>query len=139
MSKYRGDLVIPEAWDILKQQPDACLIDVRTSEELIFTGAPWLDEINKELIHIPWRFFPNMELNTSFGETIQQNIPNSALILLFICRSGGRSREAAMYTTKLGYENCYNIVNGFEGEPDNNHHRGTLMSWKAYGLPWRQA
>jgi rhodanese-related sulfurtransferase len=58
--------------------------------------------------------------------------------MLFLCRSGARSRAAAMALTAAGYTSCYNIAEGFEGNPDAERHRGTTGGWKAAGLPWAQ-
>jgi rhodanese-related sulfurtransferase len=58
--------------------------------------------------------------------------------ILFICRSGGRSRAAAAALTAAGYRRCYNVAEGFEGNPDPERHRGKTGGWKAAGLPWVQ-
>ncbi len=139
MGKYSEDIALSKAWEILEKNLNSFLIDVRTIEEYVFVGAPWLEQINKKLIHIPWRLFPNMELNPDFVMKVRNAVPDTDSELLFICRSGGRSREAAEYILSLGYKNCYNIVEGFEGNLDSNCHRGKLNSWKAAGLPWRQS
>jgi hypothetical protein len=33
---------------------------------------------------------------------------------------------------------AYNILEGFEGDPDGNAHRGHTGGWRLHGLPWRQ-
>ncbi|HZF36618.1 MAG TPA: rhodanese-like domain-containing protein, partial [Candidatus Angelobacter sp.] len=58
--------------------------------------------------------------------------------IFFLCRSGARSRAAAMAMTQAGYARCYNIANGFEGNHDAERHRGKAAGWKADGLPWTQ-
>jgi len=58
--------------------------------------------------------------------------------LLFLCRSGVRSRAAAIAMTAAGYSRAYNIAQGFEGDPDAERHRGNKNGWKASGLPWKQ-
>ena len=58
--------------------------------------------------------------------------------VLLLCRSGQRSRFAAEALTALGYETCFNVADGFEGPPDDRHHRGATAGWKASGLPWIQ-
>ena len=58
--------------------------------------------------------------------------------MLIICRSGQRSRQAAVALTARGYSRCYNVSDGFEGGHDEERHRGTREGWKRAGLPWRQ-
>ncbi|MHA1113507.1 MAG: rhodanese-like domain-containing protein, partial [Alphaproteobacteria bacterium] len=58
---------------------------------------------------------------------------------LFLCRSGARSMAAAMAMTALGHTDCRNIVEGFEGDLNGDHHRGEASGWKAAGLPWEQS
>ncbi|MBX9634424.1 MAG: rhodanese-like domain-containing protein, partial [Magnetospirillum sp.] len=58
--------------------------------------------------------------------------------LLFLCRSGVRSKAAAELMTQLGYAASYNILDGFEGALDPTRHRGTTAGWKVSGLPWAQ-
>jgi hypothetical protein len=48
-----------------------------------------------------------------------------------------RSIAAACWATELGLE-AYNILEGFEGDPDAQAHRGTLGGWRLRGLPWAQ-
>jgi len=40
--------------------------------------------------------------------------------------------------TAAGYRRCYNVAEGFEGNPDAERHRGKTGGWKAAGLPWVQ-
>ena len=44
---------------------------------------------------------------------------------------------AAKRATELGLE-AYNILEGFEGDPDAQAHRGNKGGWRMRGLPWRQ-
>jgi len=57
--------------------------------------------------------------------------------LVLLCRSGVRSIAVAKRAAALGLE-AYNILEGFEGDPDTHSHRGTRGGWRARGLPWRQ-
>jgi hypothetical protein len=38
--------------------------------------------------------------------------------------------------TELGYKNAFDILEGFEGDRDNEGHRKTLGGWCKAGLPW---
>ena len=58
--------------------------------------------------------------------------------VLILCRSGQRSRAAAIALTARGYGRCYNVSEGFEGDKDGAGHRGTVGGWKIGGLPWTQ-
>jgi len=57
---------------------------------------------------------------------------------MFLCRSGARSVGAATVATEAGYGDCYNILEGFEGDKDANGHRNTIGGWRKAGLPWIQ-
>jgi rhodanese-related sulfurtransferase len=59
--------------------------------------------------------------------------------VLFICRSGGRSHNAAMLALQAGFSECYNVLEGFEGDRDAEGHRSTKGGWRAAGLPWTQS
>ena len=56
---------------------------------------------------------------------------------MFICRSGGRSHQAAAAASAAGYTESFNVLEGFEGEVDPQGHRGTVGGWRKAGLPWR--
>lgn len=133
-----------DAWKVLQEQPNSILIDVRTKEEIDFVGFTDLSTINAKLIHLPLKFYPQMVTDNEFTDKLSEliekafpkvELPN--LNLLFMCRSGARSFEAAMLMSDFGY-NCYNIINGFEGKVDDLGHRGCINGWKAEKLPWRQ-
>jgi rhodanese-related sulfurtransferase len=59
--------------------------------------------------------------------------------LLFLCRSGARSRQAAIAMTNAGRARCLNISDGFEGPLDPWRHRNVVGGWKAVNLPWSQS
>jgi rhodanese-related sulfurtransferase len=127
-----------EAWEILKNNPSAHLIDVRFDPEIKFVGYPTLKSINRKLIFIPWLTYPGFNLNENFVKKIFEEIPNKGDFLIFICKSGGRSEQAASLMSELGYQNCYNIVDGFEGSMNSLKQRGGVSGWKFLGLPWEQ-
>jgi rhodanese-related sulfurtransferase len=49
-----------------------------------------------------------------------------------------RSHHAAAAATKAGYSDCYNLLEGFEGDTNGEKHRNTIGGWRAAGLPWEQ-
>ena len=59
--------------------------------------------------------------------------------VLFLCRSAVRSHHAAALATQHGFAHAYNILEGFEGDLDNDGHRGHLGGWRKAGLPWEQS
>ncbi len=137
-SGFMGDISPAEAWDILQHQENAVLVDVRTPAEWMFVGEPDISALNKDLVRIPWRLYPSFMVNPDFMEMfISAQIPQDAPVL-FICRSGGRSTDAALAVAQQGWSLCYNVEGGFEGEPDANGHRGTQSGWKYAGLHWGQ-
>jgi rhodanese-related sulfurtransferase len=138
MSSYAGDISPRQAWEMLAAEPAAVLIDVRTPAEWNYVGIPDLAPVGKKPLFVPWMFFPSMEVNPQFAAHLETAHIDPDAPLLFICRSGARSRSAAITMTARGYNRCYNIASGFEGDPDPTRHRGTLNGWKVDGLPWVQ-
>jgi len=136
---YAGDLGATDAWALLQSDPAAQLVDVRTVAEWSFVGLPDLAGIGRQVHCVEWQSYPSMAQNPSFvaqaGAAIGSRKDAPVLLL---CRSGGRSRAAAMAMTAAGYEQAYNVAGGFEGDLDKNSHRGGANGWKAAGLPWRQ-
>lgn len=138
-SLYTADIPPSDAWNMLMKNKNAYLVDVRTNAEWNFVGVPNLDSINKQLITIEWRAFPNMEINHNFDNQLASIVSDKDSELIFLCRTGGRSAEAATRMYSLGYKNCYNVSHGFEGDLNSDSHRGLKSGWKASNLPWRQA
>jgi rhodanese-related sulfurtransferase len=135
---YAGDIKPKEAWDILLKNPDACLIDVRTEAEWRYVGLPKLDKLGKATHCISWQVFPDNRLNDRFVEQVEGAGIRPDQPLLLLCRSGQRSKNAAIALTAAGYRCCYNVAEGFEGDRDGAGHRGTVGGWKVSGLPWEQ-
>lgn len=127
-----------EAWKILQEQSPAVLVDVRTPPEWAFVGEPDLSSLHKKQVRLPWRVFPSMDVNPNFIQSFAQEHIAKETSVFFLCKSGGRSLDAAIAATEAGWQCCYNIACGFEGDTDMQGHRGTVNGWKAAGLPWRQ-
>jgi rhodanese-related sulfurtransferase len=142
-NSYAGDVTPAAAYDLLSSNPGAVLVDVRTRPEWSFVGVPDLQEVGKEPVLLEWQNYPSMQMDPQFPERLQallaqMGAPADAP-LLFLCRSGARSRAAAIALTGAGRANCFNIADGFEGPRDAEGHRGTVAGWKAAGLPWGQS
>ncbi|MBE7527481.1 MAG: rhodanese-like domain-containing protein [Nitrosomonas sp.] len=128
---YKGALLPSEAHAVLQAMPEARIIDVRCRAELDWVGrVPGAIEV--ELLA-----YPGMRPNPGFLDQLSSQIADDT-VLLFICRSGGRSDQAATLMSQNGFTDCYNILEGFEGDKDKHGHRGQQSGWKAAGLPWIQ-
>ena len=133
-----------EAWKILSEDAASMLVDVRTAPEWGFVGGPDLSELGKDVMRVEWKSWPDMSPNPAFvGEVLDQlaGLPSR---LLFLCRSGARSMQAAQavaqaLTAQGRHAECINVGEGFEGDLDALRHRGGLNGWKARGLAWRQS
>lgn len=132
-----GDATASEALRVLADNEVSALVDVRTRPEWMFVGLPLLPG-GKDPILLEWQVFPAMTVNTAFADALAEACPDKDAPLFFLCRSGARSLAAAQQMTALGYTQCFNVVDGFEGPPDAEGHRGTTAGWKASGCPWRQ-
>jgi len=138
MNNYAGDVTPDQAWAILEKEPDAAVVDVRSEAEWAFVGIPDLSSLGKKPLLISWLQYPGMVRNDRFESDLDaQGLPKDKPIL-FLCRSGRRSRSAAIAMTALGYNACYNVAYGFEGDPDAARQRGKVNGWKASQLPWIQ-
>jgi rhodanese-related sulfurtransferase len=141
-AEYAGDLSAQEAWSLLEREPRAQLIDVRTLPEWTFVGLPDLSSLGRDVKRIEWQAFPSMAANPDFVTEVSQAVSRSGADhdapLVFICRSGARSRSAAIAMTRAGFSRAYNLAGGFEGDLDRDAHRGSQNGWKVSGLPWRQ-
>lgn len=127
-----------QVWDTLRQDPSACLVDVRTNAEWAYVGLPDLSESGREPVLIPWQVFPSMQVNGAFVQHMRDAGLEPGNKIYFLCRSGVRSTAAAQAAQAAGFPHAFNIADGFEGPPDGAGHRGTVAGWKADGLPWRQ-
>ncbi|HWA68638.1 MAG TPA: rhodanese-like domain-containing protein [Rhizomicrobium sp.] len=136
---YAGDISAAEAWDRLKSDPKAQMVDVRTVAEWNFVGTPDLAPLGRRVHCVEWQSFPSGAPNPGFVDQASQALgADKAQAVLLICRSGARSRAAAIALAKAGFEKAFNVAGGFEGDPDDQGHRGNSNGWKASGLPWRQ-
>lgn len=136
--RYAGDINPQEAWDLLQQDTDACLIDVRTAPEWQYVGVPTLEAMQKQTLCVSWLTYPGNEANPAFVEQVKQGGVRPDQTILLICRSGARSQSAAIALTEAGFGRCINVAEGFEGDKDADGHRGTVGGWKHAGLPWSQ-
>ncbi len=137
-SSYAGDVTPDEAWDILVTDAKAALVDVRTDAEWNFVGMADLRAVNKKPLFVSWQRYPGMTRNEEFLADLSDAGVTPNMPVLFLCRSGARSAAAAQHCTAEGFSDCFNVLEGFEGDADGNKHRGQISGWKKHALPWVQ-
>lgn len=126
---YAGLLTPQETFAVLQGNPDAVLVDVRSRAELELVGRV------PQTTHIEWAFYPGMVANQDFAAQLQAAL-DKELTVIFMCRTGGRSHNAAVLAQQLGYQHAYNMVEGFEGEANSLKQRTLINGWRHAGLPW---
>lgn len=131
---YKGDVTPIEAYERLTADGKSFLVDCRTVPEWNFVGVP----VVERFLPVEWQNFPSMQVNVGFVQAIEDAGVAKDADVFVICRSGVRSVAAAQALTAHGFENAYNILEGFEGDKDENGQRGNLGGWKHAGLPWQQ-
>ena len=126
---YAGDIAPALAWQ-WQQAGQAVMVDVRSDAEREWVGFV------PGAVPVAWKQWPGMALNAAFDEALQAAVPGGTKVVL-LCRSGVRSVAAARRATELGLE-AYNILEGFEGDADQQAQRGHQGGWRLRGLPWMQ-
>ena len=126
---YAGDIT-PQTAQQWRDSGRAVLVDVRTDAE-----REWVGFVPGAAV-AAWKQWPGMALNPDFDVQVQA-AAEEGLTVMLLCRSGVRSIAAAKRATELGLT-AYNVLGGFEGDPDANAQRGHQNGWRHAGLPWRQ-
>jgi rhodanese-related sulfurtransferase len=129
---YAGSLLPAEAQVLLENLPGAKLVDVRTRPEWEYVGHV------PDSVLIEWNNYPTGQHNPQFLQELESQIPKTDAPVMFLCRSGARSNQAAAAAARSGYSNSFNILEGFEGDKDVNGHRNSVGGWRFAGLPWIQ-
>ena len=135
---YKRNLLPKMAVERLQNNPQALFVDVRSKAEYKYVGYP------ENSILIPWIDDPDWEPNPEvFSDSVMQeldgreNLSDTEIIL--ICRSGFRSNEALKCLENKGFTQVSHVASGFEGDLDENDHRGNLNGWRHDGMPWSQS
>ena len=115
----------------LEENPEAVFIDCRSEMEYYFVGHP------VGAHHVAWNDGPDWDINPHFVGQVKKVASMNRPVVL-ICRSGHRSIDAGMALEKAGFAAVFNVLEGFEGPLDEDHHRGTMSGWRKEGLPWEQ-
>jgi rhodanese-related sulfurtransferase len=130
---YAGAVTPQEAYALLQADPQVKLVDVRTNAERDWVGRVAIADTQH--LAVQWNLYPGGTPNPAFLEQLAQAADKDTK-LLFLCRSGVRSRHAAKLATENGYQQCFDILEGFEGDKDSEGHRKTVAGWCKAGLPW---
>lgn len=133
---YVGEITPVEAYAYLVKE-GGMLVDVRTIPEWKFVGMADLDGCKGHMAAVCWKNYPDMMQNPAFVEQLSSTGIDKDTPLFFMCRGGGRSAEAAHTMAQQGYTHCFNVATGFEGEADEQGHRGRKSGWQGLGLPWK--
>jgi len=127
-------LLPKQAWALAQSDPAALFLDVRMAVESQCVGYP------PGVVNIAWYEFPDYAVDSArFVSAVEKVATGRDQTVLLICRSGLRSVDAGMALEKAGFTQVINVLDGFEGEPDDQGHRSTECGWRFDGLPWRQA
>jgi rhodanese-related sulfurtransferase len=121
-----------EAHAFLQQHPEALLVDCRTEMEFFYVGHP------VGAVHIAWHEPPDWETNPRFVAEVLKEAGDKTKPVLLICRSGKRTLDAGTALEAEGFTGVINVLEGFEGDLDEDFHRNTRNGWRVAGLPWEQ-
>jgi len=135
---YAGDITPEEAWKLLVDNPEAVLVDCRTDAEWRFVGVPDLSSLERDVVYIEWNKSDGKHNDGFVADLVAAGVMPGDRPVVFLCRSGNRSVGAAKAATEAGIAPSYNVLDGFEGDLDEDGHRGGT-GWKAVGLPWKQS
>jgi len=140
MTSEIHDLSPLQAAQMLRDDPRAVLVDIRSSMEFLFVGHP------VGAVHIPWIDEPDWDINPHFVTEVRKlmlggqscDAEDGCAPVILICRSGKRSKEAGRALSDAGLKNVFHVDEGFEGELNEHHQRSTVGGWRFHGLPWEQ-
>ncbi|WP_130804759.1 rhodanese-like domain-containing protein [Acinetobacter ihumii] len=127
---FTGSVTPADAW-YLVEHDQAILVDVRTNEERKFVGYV------PESVHVAWATGTSFNRNPRFIKELENKVGKDATILL-LCRSGKRSALAAEAAFNAGFEHIYNVLEGFEGDLNEQQQRNSSNGWRIHQLPWLQ-
>ncbi|MYM21880.1 rhodanese-like domain-containing protein [Duganella sp. FT135W] len=130
---YEGAVTPAEAWELLGLENAVKLVDVRTNAERDWVGRVAIPEAQHSAVQ--WNVYPGGVANHEFIEQLN-SVARKDQVILFLCRSGVRSRGAATLASEHGYQHCFDILEGFEGDKDDHGHRKNINGWCHANLPW---
>ena len=98
---YAGDVEVVDAWASLRANSAAVLVDVRTKAEWNFVGIPDLSDAGKKPVLVEWQIYPTMDINSKFIDSVTAEITDKSASIYMLCRSGARSKAAAIAMTEM--------------------------------------
>jgi rhodanese-related sulfurtransferase len=128
---FPGGVSPAVAWQLVSND-NVVLVDVRSGEERKFVGHV------PGSVHVPWATGTALTRNPRFVRELESKLGGKHTVALLLCRSGKRSALAAEAATKAGFTCIFNVLEGFEGEIDEQQQRGKSDGWRFHGLPWAQ-
>lgn len=134
---YAGAVTPLEAWNLLQADTNIMLVDVRTNAERDWVGRVIINDAQHHAVQ--WMLYPESIPNPDFMAQLSALISDKDTIILFLCRSGVRSCYGAKLATEHGYTQCFDILEGFEGNKDAHGHRKTVGGWCHSNLAWQGA
>ena len=122
-----------EAWEILGSDKDSVLVDVRTSDEIKALGSVDLTSFIKNVVFIPWiNDLISRDVNENFLTDLEKLVPNKGAKIVFMCKAGRRSFDAAMVAEKGGYNSCFNLTTGFGQGVGDSGWKSMKLACKEY-------
>ncbi|MDR3665056.1 MAG: rhodanese-like domain-containing protein [Mycobacterium sp.] len=135
---YAGDITPQQAWDLLSDNPEAVLVDCRTDAEWRWVGVPDISSLGRDVVYIEWNTSAGRHNDGFVDDLLAAGVTPGERPVVFLCRSGNRSKKNKKAATAAGIAPSYNVLDGFEGNLDATRHRGGT-GWRAIGLPWVQS
>ncbi|MCH9805726.1 rhodanese-like domain-containing protein [bacterium] len=111
------------AWQMLLDNEETILVDVRTETEWRTVGIPDTSQTGRAARFVSWTD-EHATANPYFADRTTEGLDPDTPILL-LCRSGVRSNAAAELLVSMGYTQAINVIGGFESPQD------PAAGWKA--------
>src|SRR5919206_90455 len=134
---YAGDVSPSEAYELLTDDPDAALVDVRTQPEWTYVGVPDLSQLGKQVVTVEWQRYPDGAPNQAFldelaaargGPAVAAVVsadsrewgPDTVAVRGGLARSGfDENAEALFLTQSYVYDSAAQAEAAFAGEVDH--------------------
>ena len=97
-----------------------------------------LSGLGREVVFVEWNHGTGQHNDDFVSDLIAAGVTPGERPVVFLCRSGNRSIRPPRAATAAGIAPSYNMLDGFEGQLDEQGHRGS-NGWRALGLPWKQS
>ena len=128
-ARYAGATTPHEAWTLMLAGV-AKIVDVRTQAEVHYVGRV------PGALHVEWHGKDAQQVER-FLTALRAQVQETD-VLLFLCRSAVRSHHAANVVADAGFDQAFNVLEGFEGQRNHEFQRGMIDGWRKLGLPWIQ-